>query len=292
MHVSMNYGGMSCDELFVAATERVTISPKRQGFAGFIRELWRFRELLYFLAWRDLKVRYKQTALGAAWAILQPLAIALSVSLFLGRVANLPSDGVPYTVFVYAAMLVWQLFSQVLADASNSLVANDRLITKVYFPRILVPISTMVSGLVDFAFGFALLVLLHARFHLVPSAAALTFPLFVLLAATAAVGAGLWLAALNVEYRDVRYTLAFIVQAWFFLSPVAYSAALVPPRWRLWYGLNPMAGAVEGFRWALLPVSYGAPIGMVLVSAASALVLLMTGIAYFRRMEDTFADVL
>ena len=253
-------------------------------------EVWAYRELLYFLVWRDLKVRYKQTVLGIAWAVLQPLATTLVFAIFLGRLAGVPSDGVPYPVFAYAAMLPWQLFAHALTDSSNSLVANERLITKVYFPRLVIPLATILAGLVDFAIAFVVGIGLMAWHGIVPGPFIAAVPLFVALAVLAALAAGLWLSALNVEYRDVRYTLGFLVQIWLFATPVAYPSSLVPERWRALYGLNPMAGVVEGFRWALL--GHGQPPGALLVvSTAVTFVVLAGGLWYFKRMERTFADV-
>ena len=253
-------------------------------------EVWAYRELLYFLVWRDLKVRYKQTVLGIAWAVLQPLATTLVFAIFLGRLAGVPSDGVPYPVFAYAAMLPWQLFAHALTESSNSLVANERLITKVYFPRLVIPLATILAGLVDFAIAFVVGIGLMAWYGIVPGPLIAAVPLFVVLAVLTALAAGLWLSALNVEYRDVRYTLGFLVQIWLFATPVAYPSSLVPERWRALYGLNPMAGVVEGFRWALL--GHGQPPGALLVvSTVVTFVVLAGGLWYFKRMERTFADV-
>jgi len=256
-----------------------------------LRELWQYRELVYFLTWRDIKVRYKQTILGVAWAVAQPLFIALTLSLFLGHLAKVPSGGVPYPVFAYTAMVLWQLFAHALTEASNSLVANDRLLTKVYFPRLVIPISAVLGGLVDFVIACFVLIPFLAFYRIVPTAAVLLLPLFVLLAALIAFGAGLWLSALNVQYRDVRYTIGFLVQLWFLATPVAYPTSVVPEPWRAWYGLNPMVGVIEGFRWSLLGT--GEPPGHLLaVSVAAIAVILGSGLYYFRRMEATFADVI
>lgn len=268
----------------------LTIRPP-SGWApiGF-KELWAYRELLYFLVWRDIKVRYKQTALGAAWAVIQPLFMMAVFSLFFGRLGNMPSDGIPYPIFVYCALLPWQLFAQALAESSSSLVANERLITKVYFPRLVIPIAAVLGGLADFAIAFSILIGLIIYYGIVPSVAILALPLFILLAVATALAAGLWLSALNVKYRDVRYTLTFITQFWLFATPVAYSSSIVPEQWRPLYGLNPMAGVVEGFRWALLGKTEGP--GLLLgVSASVVIIGLIGGLFYFRRMEDSFADV-
>lgn len=255
---------------------------------GF-RELWEYRELLYFLTLRDIKVRYKQTALGALWAIIQPLFMMAVFSLFFGRLAKVPSDGIPYPVFTLCALLPWQLFAHALTESSNSLVANERLITKVYFPRLVVPMAAVLGGLVDFAVAFIILLLMMFYYGIVPGLAILTLPAFLLLAIFTALGVGLWLSALNVKYRDVRYTINFLVQFWMFATPVAYSSSLVPARWRFLYGLNPMAGVVDGFRWALLGKQ--PPGTMLAVSIAAVVVILIGGLYYFRRMEQQFADV-
>ncbi len=262
-----------------------------QGWASLeLGELWEYRELLFFLVWRDIKVRYKQTALGAAWAIIQPFFMMVVFSLFFGRLAKIPSDGIPYPVFAYCALLPWQLFAHALTESSNSLVGNQNLITKVYFPRLVVPISAVLGGLVDFAVAFVILLGMMAYYGLVPTLAIVTLPLFVLLAIFTALGVGLWLSALNVQYRDVRYTIGFLTQFWLFATPVAYPSSLVPQQWRWLYGLNPMAGVVEGFRWALLGKSEGPGI-LLVFSIFAVIVLLVSGLYYFRRMEQTFADI-
>jgi len=267
------------------------IQPSRGWLRLNLRELWDYRELLYFLVWRDVKVRYKQTALGAAWAVLQPVMTMLVFSIFFGRLAKMPSDGVPYPIFVFAALLPWQLFAYALTESANSLVGNQNLIKKVYFPRLVVPLSSVLAGLVDFGISFVLLLGLMAFYGIRPGPAIVLLPLFVLLAVTTALAVGLWLAALNVEFRDVRYTIPFLTQFWLFATPVAYPSSLVPERWRALYGLNPMAGVVDGFRWVLLGKS-GGPGITVLVSTIAVAALLVGGLAYFRRMEKTFADVL
>src|SRR5438093_4244477 len=233
------------------------IKPE-SGLASLgLKEVWEYRELLYFLTWRDIKVRYKQTVLGAAWAIIQPFFMMVVFSLFFGRLAHVPSDGISYPVFAYCALLPWQLFAHSLIESSNSLVANERLITKVYFPRLVVPISAVLGGVVDFLIAFAILLVMMAYYGIRPTAAIITLPLFLLLTVATALAVGLWLSALNVQYRDVRYTIGFLTQFWLFATPVAYSSSIVPARWRALYGLNPMAGVVEGFRWALLGKSEG-----------------------------------
>jgi lipopolysaccharide transport system permease protein len=255
-----------------------------------LKDVWEYRELLYFLVWRDIKVRYKQTALGAAWAIIQPLFTMLVFSVFFGRLAKVPSDGIPYPVFAYTALLPWQLFAFALSESSNSLVGNQNLITKVYFPRLVIPLSSLLAGLVDFAISFCVLLVLLAYYHITPTKAIVWLPAFILFALATALSVGLWLSALNVRYRDVRYTTPFMTQFWMFATPIAYSSTLVPEPLRKWYGLNPMAGVVEGFRWALLGKS-GGPGLMLLVSLAAVLLLLAGGLFYFRRTESTFADV-
>ena len=266
------------------------IRPPKGWTSLGLKELWEYRELLYFLAWRDVKVRYKQTALGAAWAIIQPFFMMVVFSLFFGKLGGIPSDGIPYPVFVYCALLPWQLFAHALSEASNSIVANERLITKVYFPRLVVPISAVLGGLVDFAIAFVILLCMMAYFGIAPNVMILTLPLFLVLAVVTALGVGLWLSALNVQYRDVRYTIGFLTQIWLFATPVAYSSSIVPERWRAYYGMNPMAGVVEGFRWALLGKTQG-PGAMLLVTTLVVILILVGGLYYFRRMERTFADV-
>jgi lipopolysaccharide transport system permease protein len=276
------------------APEVVRIRPSSGWRALDLGELWRYRELLWFLALRDVQLRYKQTALGVAWAVIQPLFTMAVFAVFFGALGKLPSDGQPYALFVLVALLPWQLFAYALTQSSNSLVAEQRLITKVYFPRLIVPIASVLSGLVDFAVAFGLvtigMVVGIAKFGVVLTWAVLTVPLFVVFALLAALAVGLWLSTLNVQYRDVRYTIPFLTQFWMFLTPIAYPASLVPAAYRPIYGLNPMAGVVEGFRWALLGTA--APDwGLMAVSAAVVLLLLAGGLFYFRRMEQTFADV-
>lgn len=253
-------------------------------------ELWHYRELLYFLTWRDIKIRYKQTALGVAWAVLQPLITMVIFSVIFGQFAKLPSDGIPYPVFSYVALLPWGLFSGALQRAGTSLVANANLITKVYFPRLVIPMSAVAAGLVDFVISFVVLLGLMLYYRISPTWMILTIPLFVLLAILTALAVSLWLSALNVKYRDVQYMIPFLIQAWMYASPVAYSADLVPTGpWRILYGLNPLAGVIQGFRWALL--GGNPPDELMAVSVAIVLLLLVSGFYYFRRMERTFADV-
>jgi lipopolysaccharide transport system permease protein len=266
------------------------IEPSKGWISLGLKDLWQYRELLFFLAWRDIKVRYKQTAIGAAWAVIQPLFTMLVFTVFFGRLAKVPSDGIPYPLFSYTALLPWQLFAYALTESSNSVVANERLITKVYFPRLVVPLASILSGLVDFVVAFTLVMGMMVWYGVRPTWAVLTLPFFVIFTMATALGVGLWLSALNVQYRDVRYTLTFIVQFWLIASPVAYSSTLVPARWRPFYGLNPMAGVIEGFRWALLGKAQ-APGTMLWVSVVVVAVVLVGGLYYYRRMEKTFADV-
>ena len=266
------------------------ITPANRWMPLELSELWEYRELLYFLVWRDIKVRYKQTALGAAWAVMQPLFMMLVFSLFFGRLAKVPSDGIPYPVFTFCALIPWQLFANALTESSNSLIGNQNLITKVYFARLVIPIAAVLSGLVDFLIAFAILIGMMLFYGIVPGLAILALPGFILLAVLTALAVGLWLSALNVQYRDVRYTMNFLVQFWLFATPVAYPSSIVPENWRALYGLNPMAGVVEGFRWALLGKS-SPPSALLFVSTAVVLVLLVGGLYYFRRMEQEFADI-
>jgi lipopolysaccharide transport system permease protein len=267
-----------------------TIIRPSSGFPTLdLPALWEYRELLYFLTWRDVKVRYKQTALGAAWAVIQPLFTMVVFSLFFGHLAKIPSDGVPYPLFSYAALLPWTYFAFALGGASNSLVGSANLISKVYFPRLVIPISSVLAGLLDFAIAFVVLIALMLWYGAYPTPAIALLPFFLLLSLVTALGVGLWLSALNVQYRDVRYVIPFLTQAWLFLTPVAYPSSLLDEPWRTLYGLNPMVGVVEGFRWALLGTNPPGP--MIAVSALVSVILLMTGALYFRRMERTFADV-
>ena len=256
-----------------------------------LRELWQYRELLSFLVWRDLKVRYKQTALGVAWAIIQPLLSMVIFSLFFGRLAKMPSDNIPYPLFSYTGLVVWAYFSHALTQSSTSLVGSANLIKKIYFPRLAIPVSAVLSGVVDF--GLAFLVLLGMMFYygILPTWNSVWLPLFLLLGIVTALGVGVWLSAVNVQYRDVPHTLPFITQFWMFATPIVYPSSLLPEPWRAVYGINPMAGVVEGFRWALFGANT-APGPIILVSAAAAVALLVSGALYFRRMERSFADVI
>ena len=269
----------------------IVVRPSSGWIALNLAELWQYRELLYFMTWRDVKVRYKQTVLGAAWAILQPFFTMVVFSLFFGRLAGVPSDGLPYPVFAFAALVPWQLFANGLNQSSASMVTGANLIKKVYFPRLVLPISAVLSGGVDFLLAFGVLFGMMAWFGVVPTAAIVWLPFLVLLALATALGAGLWLTAMNVQFRDVRHALPFLVNAWMFATPIAYPSSLLSEPWRSLYGLNPMAGVVEGFRWALLGTDT-APGAIVWVSALASAALLISGAFYFRRLERSFADVI
>ena len=266
------------------------IRPSRGWVALNLRDLWLYRELLYFLTWRDIKVRYKQTVLGAAWAIIQPFFTMVVFSLFFGKLAKMPSDDIPYPIFSYAALVPWTFFANGLSQSSSSVVGSANLIKKVYFPRLVVPISSVISGAVDFVLAFVVLLGMMLYFGIVPTWNVVWLPLLLLLSLVTSLGVGLWLTAMNVQFRDVRYAVPFLVQAWMFATPIAYPSSLLDEPWRTLYGINPMAGVVEGFRWALLGTET-APGPIVLVSALVAVGLLISGAFYFRRMEKTFADV-
>ncbi len=278
--------------------EVIRLQPSRGWTAINLLEVWRYRELVYFLIWRDIKVRYKQTALGAAWAIIQPFFTMVVFTIFFGKLAGVPSDGVPYPIFSYTGLLPWGLFAKALSDAGRSMVANRSMITKVYFPRLVIPIASVLSGLVDFAIGFVVLIGMIIYYNhipipsaqITPTAAIITLPLFILLALITALGVGLWLSALNVKYRDINYVIPFLTQFWLFITPIAYPSSIVPEQWRWLYALNPMTGVVEGFRWALLGVET-APGLMLAVSSTVSILTLISGMFYFRRMERTFADI-
>jgi len=266
------------------------IRPSRGWISLNLRELWEYRELLYFLSWRDIKVRYKQTVLGVVWAIIQPFFSMIVFSLFFGRLAQIPSDGIPYPIFSYAALVPWTFFANGLIQSSNSLVGSANLIKKVYFPRLVIPISAVLSGVVDFVLAFVVLLGMMLFFGVTPTWNVLWLPLLLLLALVTSLGVGLWLTAMNVQFRDVRYAVPFLVQAWMFATPIVYPSSLLSEPWRTLYGINPMAGVVEGFRWALVGTET-TPGPMVVVSALVAVMLLISGAFYFRRMEKTFADV-
>lgn len=268
----------------------ITIEPQRGWVSLELADLWRYRELLLLLTWRDIKVRYAQTVLGATWAVLQPLLTMAIFSLIFGQLAKLPSDGIPYPIFTFTALLPWQLFAFSLTNASSSLVSSEKLISKVYFPRLVIPIASVLPGLVDFAISFLVLMGMMIYYQIPLSLRLLSLPFFLVLAVTSALAVGLWLSALNVEYRDIRYVVPFLTLFWQYATPVAYSASLIPEKWRLLYGLNPMTGVVEGFRWALL--GSGQVSGLIWVSTTIIILFFFSGLAYFKRMEATFADVI
>ena len=271
----------------------IYIKPSKGLAALNLRDLWTYRELVYFMIWRDIKVRYKQTMLGAAWAIIQPVMTMLVFTFLFGRIAKLPTDGdIPYPIFSYTALLPWGLFVAALNQASRSLTANQNMVTKIYFPRLVLPLASILSGLVDFVISFVILIGLMIYYNVTPSINALwALPLFLLLAIIAALGVALWLAAINVQYRDVNYALPFMTQFWLFITPVAYSSNLISDKWQLIYSLNPMAGVVNGFRWALLGTNTG-PGPEMAVSVVISIIVLISGLFYFRNMEKTFADTI
>jgi len=271
----------------------VYIKPST-GFAALnLRDLWMYRELVYFMVWREVKVRYKQTMLGAAWAIIQPVMNMIVFSVLFGSIAKLPTDGnIPYPIFTFTALLPWQLFVGALNQASRSLTANQNMVTKIYFPRLVLPLASILSGLVDFVIAFVILIGLMVYYRVTPSINVIwALPLLLLLAIVTALGVALWLSAINVQYRDVNYALPFLTQFWFFITPVAYSSNLISDKWQLIYSLNPMAGVVNGFRWALLGVGNGPDAGL-WISAIVSVVFLISGLFYFRNMEKTFADTI
>lgn len=275
---------------FPSTPTTLLIKPSRGWVSLQLDELWKYRELLYFLVWRDIKIRYKQTVLGATWAIIQPFFTMVVFSLFFGKLARMPSDGVPYPLFSFAALVPWTLFSNGLSQSSNSLVGSANLITKVYFPRLLIPIASVFSGALDFLISFFVLLGMMAVYGMLPTSNVVWLPLLVLLVFATALGVGMWLSALNVQFRDVRYAIPFLTQFWLFATPIAYPSSLLSEPWRTIYGLNPMVGVVEGFRWALLGTD-STPGPIVIVSFFAALTLLIGGTFYFRRMEKTFADI-
>jgi lipopolysaccharide transport system permease protein len=268
----------------------VRIVSRRGWLALDMPELWAYRELLYFFVWRDIKIRYKQTVIGAAWAVLQPILTMLVFSLFFGKLAKIPSGGLPYPIFYYSALLPWMYFSTAMQNATNIVVEHQRVITKIYFPRVVLPISSVLPGLLDFVISFGVFIVMMAYYRIVPTRAVLWLPAFMLLAILTSLGVGLWLSALNALYRDVRYVVPFLVQFWMFASPVAYPSSLVPAKWRWLYGLNPMAGVIEGFRWSL--TGHGQPPDILLVaSSAAVLLLVFSGLVYYHAVEGTMADV-
>jgi lipopolysaccharide transport system permease protein len=272
-----------------AGSITIRIEPPRGWFNLRLQELWEYRELLYFFVWRDVKIRYKQTAIGVLWVVLQPLLTMLVATLFFHKLAKIPSPGLPYAVFCFAALVPWSYFSAALLNATNVVVDNQRVITKVFFPRLILPFSAVLSGLVDFAIGFIVLVIFTISYGIRPTIAALLLPFFLLLAVLTALGVGLWLSALNALYRDVRYLMPFIIQFWTLASPVYYSSSMVPERYRWVYGLNPMAGVIDGFRWAL--TGRGEAPGAVLIASATMVCLVVFGgLLFFNRMEVSIAD--
>jgi lipopolysaccharide transport system permease protein len=268
----------------------ICIEPSKGWVSLKLKELWDYRELLYFLIWRDVKVRYKQTVLGAAWAIIQPFFTMVVFSLFFGRLAKVPSDGIPYPIFSYAALVPWTFFANGLSKASNSLVGNSNLIKKVYFPRLSMPIASVLSGVVDFGLAFLVLIGMILYYGFVPTINIIWLPLLLVLSFITSLSVALWLSTMNVQFRDVQYLIPFLTQFWLFATPIAYPSSLLPEPWRTLYGINPMVGVVEGFRWALLGTNT-APGPIVIVSSLVAMILLVSGALYFRRTEKTFADV-
>ncbi|MGD0877091.1 MAG: ABC transporter permease [Anaerolineales bacterium] len=269
-----------------------TVIEPPKGWAPLaLGELWKFRELLFFLTWRDIKVRYKQTALGAAWAILQPVLTMILFSIVFGGLAKLPSEGIPYPIFTFTALLPWQLFAFALSESSNSLVGSQNLVSKVYFPRLVVPFSSVLAGVIDFAIALVVLIGMMAFYHIRLTLLIFLLPVFLLLALASALAVGLWLSALNVKYRDIRYVVPFLTQFWMYATPIAYSSSLIPEKWRWLYSLNPMTGVVEGFRLAILGKS-SLDVFSLSVSAAVVVLLLIGGLYYFKRMESSFADII
>ncbi|BAZ68236.1 MAG: ABC transporter permease [Pelatocladus maniniholoensis HA4357-MV3] len=275
----------------IASSQELVIEAGRTE-RQYWQDIWRYRELLYFLAWRDILVRYKQTAIGIAWALIRPFLTMVVFTVVFGNLAKLPSEGAPYPILVFAAMLPWQFFANALSESSNSLINNANLVSKVYFPRLIVPISSVVVSFVDFMISGIILLGLMAWYNFVPDWRILTLPVFILIAFAASVGVGLWLAALNVEYRDFRYIVPFIVQFGLYISPVGFSSSVVPPQWRLLYSLNPMVGVIDGFRWAILGGESQIYLPGFALSVGLVALLLVSGIWYFRKMERTFADVI
>ncbi len=272
-----------------ATVPTLIIRPPRKWVPVDLHELWAYRELIGAFTMRDVKLRYKQTGLGIAWAVLQPLLTMVIFTIFFGGLAKIPSDGVPYPLFVLSALLPWTLFAEGLTRSTTTMVTNSNIMTKVYFPRLIMPLSSVISPLVDFAVSFIILLAMMVYYGFAPTLNIVFLPLFLLLALATSLGVGLWLSALNVKYRDFQYTVPFLIQIWMFASPVVYASSLVPESLRVWYGLNPMAGVIEGFRWAIL--GNGAPSAMVLVSVGMVLVILVSGMFYFRRMEQYYADI-
>jgi lipopolysaccharide transport system permease protein len=271
--------------------ETIYIKPSTGLAALNLRDLWVYRELVFFMIWRDIKVRYKQTLLGAAWAVIQPVLTMLIFNFIFGTIAKVNTEGIPYPIFSYCALLPWGLFSAALNNASRSLTTNQNMVSKIYFPRLVLPLASVLGGLVDFAIAFLILIVLMIYYKVTPTTAIWTLPLFLVLTVVTALGVSLWLSAINVQYRDVNYVLPFLTQFWLFLTPVAYSANVISAKWQVVYSLNPMAGVVNGFRWALLGTNTGPNMNMA-VSVGISLIFLISGLFYFRSMERTFADTI
>ena len=283
----------SADLLDQKKAPPVTIIKPSKGWVGLqLQDLWVYRELIYFLTWRDIKVRYKQSVLGILWAILKPFMAMVVFTIFFGNFAKIPSDGIPYPIFSYTATLPWELFAASLSVASRSMVSNSNMISKIYFPRMIVPLASVMSSVVDFLIGFTILIGMMIYYKFTPTIAILWLPLLILLALITALGVGFWSSALMVRYRDVGYIMPFVSNLWMYLTPVVYSSSMIPEKWRLIYSLNPMTGVVEGFRYALLGTARSGSVMMILVSSVIAGLILVTGMFYFRRMEKQFADMI
>ncbi len=268
------------------------IRPKRGLLFINFKELWLYRELFLFLTWRDIIIRYKQTVIGIAWAVIRPLLTMVVFSIIFGKLAKLPSGGIPYPILTFTALLPWQFFANTLSESSNSLISNANLISKIYFPRLIMPIASVLSGVVEFLISFAILIIMMIWYKVIPNINVLWLPLFFLFASFTSLGIGLWFSALNVEYRDVRYIIPFIVQFGLFVSPVGFSSAIIPDKWRLLYSINPMVSVIDGFRWSLLGQNINLYLPGLYLSIAVSFIILITGAYYFRKMERTFADVI
>jgi lipopolysaccharide transport system permease protein len=286
----MAHKELAADRLSLLATPTIRIEPSRGWVSLKLRELWAYRELIYFLVWRDIKVRYKQTVLGAAWAVIQPFFTMVVFSVFFGRLAKIPSDGIPYPIFSFAALVPWTFFANGMSKASNSLVISSNLIKKVYFPRLSIPLAAVLSGVIDFLLSFFVLVAMMKYYNFTPTWNVIWLPFLLALSFVIALGVALWLSAMNVQFRDVQYIIPFLTQFWMFATPIAYPSSLLSEPWRTLYGINPMVGVVEGFRWALLGTNT-APGPIIFVSVLVTALLVVGGAFYFRRMEKTFADV-
>ena len=287
----MTVGKIFASLMHEAPVSRIVIQPRKGLFHLDLSSIWAYRELLYFLAWRDIKVRYKQTVIGAVWAILQPLMTMVIFTVIFGKLAQIPSDGLPYPLFAYAALLPWEYFSQAMSRSGVSVVNDASLVQKIYFPRLIIPLAAVVTPLVDFVLSFLILLGMMFWFRVVPTWSMMILPFLLLMALLTALSAGLWLSALNVKYRDVRYTIPFLTQFWIYASPIAYPVSLIPEKWRLLYSLNPLVGVVEGFRWALLGME-SPDFRLMAVSATVVLVILLGGLVYFKKTEQTFADII